>query len=554
MGVIGTVCRLAQPNVALLLSTLYSLFYISLEPVAGLSFAACMAFPGFFLAGAWVHAVPKAWAWAIPIHVFSWVMQIWPGHIILEKARPALVDNLVQAFALAPFFVWFELLFFLGYRPDLYQQLEVRVQAAVEERNKHKKPLILDGYIYIPVSLSSCGAHALLHSSERLLSRMTSDCGEQAEPSRFHGRGNSIDCHQNEAPATSTSTDIAPAQPPAEKAIKRFVRQQLSHSGEVPTLDMFSARSAHATAGSIVCYNRPAVLPANYNFEIHKTVWRLRQARAHAAALQFPEGLLMYAATIADILERFAGVDHCLIMGDVTYGACCVDDLSAVAMGADFLVHYGHSCLVPVDVTSLPCLYVFVDIAIDVDHLVGCVGLTFTPGTQLVLAGTIQFSTALQLARSALLPAFPALAIPKVAPLSPGEVLGCTAPVVTSAADAIVFVADGRFHLEAIMIANPALPAYRYDPYARQLTREHYDQAGMRAARRKAVERAGTARHWGLVLGTLGRQGNPHLLDHLRDELQSSGARTTTFLISELSPARLALVPDIDALLALGCL
>ncbi|KAJ9509359.1 hypothetical protein QJQ45_001799 [Haematococcus lacustris] len=70
------------------------------------------------------------------------VMQIWPGHIILEKARPALVDNLVQAFALAPFFVWFELLFFLGYRPDLYQQLEVRVQAAIEERNKHKKPLV----------------------------------------------------------------------------------------------------------------------------------------------------------------------------------------------------------------------------------------------------------------------------------------------------------------------------------------------------------------------------------------------------------------------------
>ncbi|KAL6763262.1 hypothetical protein V8C86DRAFT_2497687 [Haematococcus lacustris] len=134
--------QLAQPNVALLLSTLYSLFYISLEPVAGLSFAACLAFPGFFLAGAWVHAVPKAWAWAIPIHVFSWVMQIWPGHIILEKARPALVDNLVQAFALAPFFVWFELLFFLGYRPDLYQQLEVRVQAAIEERNKHKKPLV----------------------------------------------------------------------------------------------------------------------------------------------------------------------------------------------------------------------------------------------------------------------------------------------------------------------------------------------------------------------------------------------------------------------------
>jgi hypothetical protein len=34
-----------------------------------------------------------------------------------------------------------------------------------------------------------------------------------------------------------------------------------------------------------------------------------------------------------------------VIMGDVTYGACCIDDYSALAMGCDLLVHYGHSCL-----------------------------------------------------------------------------------------------------------------------------------------------------------------------------------------------------------------
>ncbi len=31
----------------------------------------------------------------------------------------------------------------------------------------------------------------------------------------------------------------------------------------------------------------------------------------------------------------------------------------------------------------------------------------------------------------------------------------------------MVYVGDGRFHLEAIMIANPALAAYRYDPYSK---------------------------------------------------------------------------------------
>eukprot|EP00960_Hanusia_phi_P051305 760716-Hanusia_phi.AAC.1 len=60
--------------------------------------------------------------------------------------------------------------------------------------------------------------------------------------------------------------------------------------------------------------------------------------------------------------------------------------------------------------------------------------------------------------------------IPQARPLSKGEVLGCTAPSVKAEeVDALIYVGDGRFHLEAMMIANPSLPAFRYDPYRYQL-------------------------------------------------------------------------------------
>ena len=45
-------------------------------------------------------------------------------------------------------------------------------------------------------------------------------------------------------------------------------------------------------------------LPSNYNFEILKTIWRTKQLKAQRVALQMPEGLLMYATTIADIIEE----------------------------------------------------------------------------------------------------------------------------------------------------------------------------------------------------------------------------------------------------------
>lgn len=299
-----------------------------------------------------------------------------------------------------------------------------------------------------------------------------------------------------------------------------------------------------------------AILPPNYNFEVHKTVWRVRQAGARRVALQFPEGLLMYSCVLADILESFAGVEETLIMGDTAFGACCVDDYSAAALDADFLVHYGHSCLVPVSTTSVPCMYVFVDIKMDTEHFVGCVRATLAPGARLILAGTIQFAASMAAAKAALADDFPDITVPQSRPLSPGEVLGCTAPSVAGHHDAIVFVADGRFHLEALMIANPEVKAYRYDPYGRIMTVEEYDQAGMRAARRAAVEAARGAQTWGVVLGTLGRQGNPRILDKLEALLDAAGRRHVTVLLSEIAPAKLAALAargGVDAWVQIAC-
>lgn len=45
-------------------------------------------------------------------------------------------------------------------------------------------------------------------------------------------------------------------------------------------------------------------LPSNYSFEIHKTIHQIRKFGAKLVALQMPEGLLMFACTIADIVER----------------------------------------------------------------------------------------------------------------------------------------------------------------------------------------------------------------------------------------------------------
>lgn len=46
-------------------------------------------------------------------------------------------------------------------------------------------------------------------------------------------------------------------------------------------------------------------------------------------------------------------------------------------MGCDLLVHYGHSCLVPITETRGKVLYVFVEIQIDIKHFVDTIHYNF---------------------------------------------------------------------------------------------------------------------------------------------------------------------------------
>ncbi|KAF2901160.1 hypothetical protein ILUMI_05036 [Ignelater luminosus] len=294
------------------------------------------------------------------------------------------------------------------------------------------------------------------------------------------------------------------------------------------------------------------MLPSNYNFEIPKTIWRIQELGAKMVALQMPEGLLLFATTISDIIRKYTDVDT-VIMGDVTYGACCIDDLTAKALGVDLLVHYGHSCLVPMDVNSgLKVLYIFVDIKIDVLHFIETLKLNFMTNIRLGLVSTIQFVATLQAVANQLREERYDVTVPQFKPLSPGEILGCTAPTV-KCVDAIVYLGDGRFHLEAAMIANPKLEAYRYDPYSKKFTREYYEHEEMQAIRRKSINDAKYAGRFGIIMGTLGRQGNPKVVHHMEKRLQSCNKQTTVILLSEIFPAKLDLFTGIDAFVQIAC-
>jgi len=52
----------------------------------------------------------------------------------------------------------------------------------------------------------------------------------------------------------------------------------------------------------------------------------------------------------------------------------------------------------------------------------------------------------------------------------------------------------------------------RYDPYNKMFSREYYDFTQMSSNRQAAIAAAANAQTFGLILGTLGRQGSTNVL------------------------------------------
>ncbi|EIM88171.1 DUF962-domain-containing protein [Stereum hirsutum FP-91666 SS1] len=108
-------------NWATIAMALYLAYYYALEPLAALIYTPQMVL--FVLTAVQASKNADNFKIAAGLNVLSWIMQ-FIGHGVAEKRAPALLDNLLGALVLAPFFVHLELLFKVGYKPQLHRDLK----------------------------------------------------------------------------------------------------------------------------------------------------------------------------------------------------------------------------------------------------------------------------------------------------------------------------------------------------------------------------------------------------------------------------------------------
>ena len=105
-------------------------------------------------------------------------------------------------------------------------------------------------------------------------------------------------------------------------------------------------------------------------YEVDRCAAEIARRGASRVALQLPDELLddslAVCAALDAALEAAGHSALVFVLGDTSYGACCVDSVAANHLGADLVVHYGRACQTP---TAASVLYVFGKAAVDAHRL-----------------------------------------------------------------------------------------------------------------------------------------------------------------------------------------
>ncbi|EDQ87073.1 uncharacterized protein MONBRDRAFT_33491 [Monosiga brevicollis MX1] len=133
-------------------------------------------------------------------------------------------------------------------------------------------------------------------------------------------------------------------------------------------------------------------------FEIERCAAAIRAEPFHRVALQFPDHLLSFAGRVYDALRERTEASL-FLLGDTSFGECCVDEVAAEHAGADLIIHFGHSCLSRT--TKIPALYAFGRCPVNVGVAQQIIAKTVDKQLNLLLLTAVEYAHAADAAAAA---------------------------------------------------------------------------------------------------------------------------------------------------------
>ena len=279
------------------------------------------------------------------------------------------------------------------------------------------------------------------------------------------------------------------------------------------------------------------------------------------------------------------------VLGDTSYGDCCVDCVAAEHVGSDGLIHFGDTCFAPTD--KLPVLYIFTQFScLDIKDFLHELEILHTthkltkniaifydvPYHHFVASPLIKESkfenmyvcwppneddgnesnkneiksnvendiyqnSSLQCGRRV------PVKLIKTIDLNLEDNHSCDEQKEWT----IVYIGHSDIYSQYLALTFPRAQHYLYQTNKKIFLESSSNVTKALMRRYFAIEKTKDAERIGILVGTLGVVKYRDIIDKCRDIIKSAGKRQYTFLVGKPNAPKLANFPEIDVFVVVAC-
>lgn len=332
-------------------------------------------------------------------------------------------------------------------------------------------------------------------------------------------------------------------------------------------------------------------------YEIRRTVDEIRAGRWKRIALQFPDHMLVDAPRVYEALSRRLkdrrndqngapvqsqtengttedmlatklqdtsmennndAEERLFILGDTSYGACCVDEVAAEHVDADVVVHYGRSCLSPP--SRLPVVYVFTARSLDLDATIATFEHTYSDKNQkIILMADIPYSHHLpEFFRRLQSKGYSNIYATEIIHNPSSPLPNRTIPSETASSSEALREYQ-LFHISEpptslLLTLSSRVGAIHICPTDTLQNTVVLASSAMTLRRRYALLTSLTAVPvFGILINTLSVKNYMHILDHVKQQIADAGKKSYTFVVGKVNAAKVANFSEVGGWVVIGC-
>lgn len=298
-------------------------------------------------------------------------------------------------------------------------------------------------------------------------------------------------------------------------------------------------------------------------YDLQKCIDWIRTRQLEKVCLQFPDSLLPDSFNIAIYLEKGLG-RKVYILGDTSYGSCCIDEVTAEHIGADAIIHFGHACLNPT--IRLPIYHVLPRKEIDVKSFCEDFEKYFDDCTvALLFFYDVTYAHAIETIYDILKPKYKNLVLTSLNCISNVEYTDKKDDKTNVILGRSWTLEEGRENHEYEMfflgsngktLSNLAMtiPAKKWF-YSEGAGIKQFEALNTPWLKRRRflVEKLKDAKIVAIVVATLGIKNYLSVISSLKSTLKKVNKKTYTLCVGKINPPKLANFAEMDAFVVIAC-